>query len=167
MGLIEAKLRRLRGWFIAWFVAEGFIGIVASIGILQGLRELGLPGLNAETDRVGLSVTLSLFILAVLLGLALWVFEALLLLRNWARVVLLVVAWVSAAGAVTSFLGVGILGRVGAWLPDVDLGAFTLISIVSNGLELLLWGYVIATLQFDREVLAGFRRCLMKVPYAG
>ena len=79
----------------------------------------------------------------------------------------LVAAWVSAAEAVTSFLGMGILGMVGARLPGMGLGALTLISIVTNGLKLLFWGYVIATLQFDREVLAGFRRCLMKVPYAG
>ena len=38
----------------------------------------------------------------------------------------------------------------------MGLGALTLISIVTNGLKLLFWGYVIATLQFDREVLAGF-----------
>jgi hypothetical protein len=38
----------------------------------------------------------------------------------------------------------------------MGLGTLTLISIVTNGLKLLFRGYVIATLQFDREVLADF-----------
>ena len=153
---MEVKLRRLRGWFVAWFVAEAFIGIVASAGILEGLRGLGLHGLDAETNPVGLGALLSMFILAVLLGLALWIFEALLLQRNWARLVLLVAAWINVAGSVTSFIGLGSLGMVFAVFPGVDLGVLTLISIATNGLKLLFWGYVIATLQFDRKVLVGF-----------
>jgi hypothetical protein len=165
MELIELKLRRLRGWFVAWFVTEGFIGIVASIGILESLGRLGLPGLNGETDGAGLGVTLSLVILAVLLALALWVFEALLVLRNWARVVLLAVAWISAVGAVTSFLGVGMLGMVSARFRGLNLEFLTLVSIFTNGLKLLFWGYVVATLQFDREVVERFHRsCFGRTP---
>lgn len=156
MDLIERKLRRLRGWFIAWFAVEAFIGIVVSVTVLDGLHRVGLPGLGGGMDALSLGVVPSLFILAILMGLALWVFQALLQLQNWARLVLLVLGWFSVAEAVTSVLATGGLGMLRGCLPGIDLAGLALVSIITNALKLVFWSYVIATLQFDPGVREAF-----------
>jgi len=152
---VEVKLGRLRNWFVAYFVIASALANVVTVRVLAAMPGTLAPGCGAG---LGLSGSMALAILVELgvLGLFLWFFYALVGRRNWARVVLLVCAWLGVAGAVSSLLSLGSLGTVQRWVPGCDLAGLVPISIVSNLLNLLVWGYVIRVLQFDREVTAAF-----------
>ena len=155
---VAARLRQLRGWFLVWFVVESIVGTAAAVGIVDGLRTSGFHGPALRASPAGLVVASSLLAEAAILALALWIFHGLLQWKHWARTVLLVVGWLTALGAVTSLLGASNLVLMRHLLPGVDLDALARVSLVTNSLKLLFWGYAILLLQFDREVRAAFPR---------
>jgi hypothetical protein len=151
-----AHLYRLRGWFVAWFVVQSILGTVVAVRVVDTLRVSRVLGPYMAASPRGLDLVSSLVVEAGLLGLGLWVFHGLLRWRPWARLALLVVAWISVAGAVSSLLSMPGLGVASAWMPGVDLGGLAVIGLLTNSLNLVFWGYAIRTLQFDAEVKAGF-----------
>lgn len=155
MPKVEAKLRRLLAWFVAYFVVGSVIADVVTVRMLGRLPGSVTGGCGPVASAFGVAL-LSVLIEIVVLALFLWVFHALLRLRDWARVVLLVFAWLGVLSAFTSLLSLGSLGMLSRWLPEVDLRQLALVGLVTNALGLLIWSYVLATLQFDREVRAAF-----------
>ncbi len=155
MPSVDAKLGRLRNWFVAYFVLASALANVVTVRVLDAMRGGLASGYGACPASLGGMAPAVLVELGVL-ALFLWFFHALLRLRGWARVVLLVFAWLGVAGALSSFLSLGSLGTVQRWVPGCDLAGLVPVSIVSNLLNLLLWGYVVRVLQFDAEVKAAF-----------
>jgi hypothetical protein len=160
MSAADARLRGLRTWFVVGLVVQLVVGTVVAVQVTEMLGRSAYGGYRIDAGPRELVVVSSLLAGIGLLALALLVFHGLLQHRNWARLVMLVLAWLSVAGAVTSFLSAPLLGVTGGWiaraLPGVDLGWLAGASLLSNALKLVVWGYVIAVLQFDHEVRAAF-----------
>lgn len=155
MPSVEAKLRRLRGWFIAYYVIASVIADLVMVGLLGWTR--GTTAAGYGTCAAGPAVLVPAVLgELVVLALFLWFFHALLRFKDWARTVLLVFAWLGILSALVSTLSMGGLPAAQRCLPGVDLARLATIGLVTNALNLLLWGYVLKTLQFDREVKAAF-----------
>lgn len=155
MPSVDAKLGRLRDWFVAYFVVASALANLVTLRVLDGLQGTLARGYGACPASLG-GVMPAILVELGVLALFLWFFHALLRFRGWARVVLLVFAWLGVAGALSSFLSLGSLGTVQRWVPVCDLAGLVPVSIVGNLLNLLVWGYVIRVLQFDAEVKAAF-----------
>jgi hypothetical protein len=153
--LVTTRLRHLRGWFLAWFVVQSVIGTLTAVRVLDTLRASAGLGPLMGASPPGLDLASSVVVEAVLLGLGLWACHGLLQHRPWARLVLLVVAWIGLAGAVSSLLSMPGLGAARAWLPGVDFGGLAAIGLVTNALNLVFWGYTIRVLQ-SPDVRAAF-----------
>ena len=154
------KLHRLRGWFVGYFVLKSLVGAVIAAAVLKPIHfgnygRYGWGGLST-----GSLLFFSLMVTAVILALALLIFAQLLLRRNWARVLLLVIGWLTVLSAVFSLLAstqIGTLNSwVGHWLPDLDWEKLMNFDRFQKVFELLFWGYLIAVLQFDEEVRKEF-----------
>ena len=135
MPSIETKLVRLRNWFVAYYVVASALANVVTLRILDGMGEVFPPGHGGDLGRAG-SMALAVVVELGVLALFLWFFHALLRLRNWARVVLLVFGWLGLASAVLSLLGAGCLGAAGRSLPGCDLGGLSALSLATNVLRL-------------------------------
>jgi hypothetical protein len=155
MPSVDAKLGRLRNWFVAYFVVASALANVVTVRVLDAMRGGFASGYGTCPASLGGMAPAVLVELGVL-ALFLWVFHALMRLRGWARVVLLVFAWLGVAGAAMSILSAGCLGAARHWLPDIDLDGLQVLGLVSNLLNAFLWGYVVRVLQFDAEVKAAF-----------
>ena len=160
MDKVNTRLRRLRVWFVAWYAAQAVVGTWVAAWVIEGMRDtrafrdalrVADPGMVTASSLVA-----TLAILAALLG----VFHALLRLRPWARLVLLVLGWLSVLGSLSSLVSAGSLPELARWAPGLlrglDLGGLAPVSVLTNLLTLVLWGYVIAVLQFDRDVRDAF-----------
>ena len=161
MEAVVRRLRLLRGWFLALYVVQSFLAIVISIEVIGSLRRAGGVA-GAELARVSDADVLgwTLCALVGLLALVLWLFREVLRLRPWARLVLLVVAWVSAVSAAISVVAAPSAGTVAPWVAryadGLDVASLAPLSVLANALSLVLWGYVIWTLQFREDVRAAF-----------
>jgi hypothetical protein len=153
---VTTRLRRLRGWFLVWFVVQSIIGTLTAVRVVDTLRASACLGPLMGSSPRGLDLASSVVVEAMLLGLGLWVFHGLLQRRPWARLTLLVVAWISVVGAVPSLLSMTGLGAARAWLPDMHLGGLAAIGLVTNALNLVFWGYAIRTLQSAPDVRDAF-----------
>lgn len=160
MDVIIARLRLLRGWFVVGFVVQSLVGTWAALRVIGWMQDAPFYGPALRAATPGLVTSSSLLATAGLLVLALWLFHELLRLRNWARLVLLVLGWLSVLGALSSLLSASSLPDLARWLPGpssgADLAGLARVSVATNGLSLLLWGFVIAVLQFDRGVRDAF-----------
>ncbi len=160
MEKVIARLRRLRGWFVAGYVMQAAVGTWVAIRVLEDMRcTLAFREALRAADA-GLVAASGLAGTLGILALLLWVFRALLRLREWARLVLLVLGWLSVAGAASSLVGTSSLSGLAHWAPDLacglDLRGLASVSVVTNLLSLVLWGYVIGVLQFDHDVRDAF-----------
>jgi len=160
MDAITPRLRRLRNWFLALFAIQSVLAVVITADVLASMSIVGAHGaaVGDPSDAYILSWTVG--VLAALLVLALWVFHELLELKPWARTVLLVVAWISAASAAVSVLGAPAASAMAPWLEryavGIDLARLMPLSLLGNVLSLAAWGYVIRTL-LSADVRAAFR----------
>ena len=104
MDAVHALLRRLRDWFLVWFVVEAAVGTAAAAYVLDGMGRHSL--LRYATGGVGAPGTILAGIVAslILLLLAWAVLEALLDLQPWARMVMLVIGWITVASAALNLL---------------------------------------------------------------
>ena len=104
MDAVHALLRRLRDWFLVWFVVEAAVGTAAAAYVLDGMGRHSL--LRYATGGVGAPGTVLAGIVAslILLLLAWAVLEALLDLQPWARIVMLVIGWITVASAALNLL---------------------------------------------------------------
>ena len=151
------KLYRLRGWFVIYYVLKSVVGAVVAFSILRPLA-IGHYGLRGWSP--GSLTAFSLIAAAVILAVALLIFGQLLLRKNWARVLLLVLGWLTVIGAVFSLLASSQIANMGPWishlLPEMDWQKLMNFDRVQKVFELLFWGYLIAVLQFDDEVKKEF-----------
>lgn len=158
---VIARLRMLRGWFVFWFVIQSTIGTGVALQVIGKLQESPYYR-SALRDAGPGAVASSVLVTTCLLLIGLWVFHEVIRLKNWARLVLLVVGWLSVLSALSSFMSVFSLPALACLLPEllpgVDASNLALSSAVTNSLSLVLWGYVILTLQFERQVRDAFHQ---------
>ena len=104
MDAVHALLRRLRDWFLIWFVVEAAVGTAAAAYVLDGMGRHSL--LRYATGGVGApgTVLAGIVVSLILLLLAWAVLEALLDLQAWARMVMLVIGWITVASAALNLL---------------------------------------------------------------
>jgi len=151
------KLYRLRGIFVVYFIAKSLIGAAVAWSVLQ-------PMSDWHFDRPGWSISsltiFSLIAAAVILAIAMLIFGQLLLRKNWARVLLLVIGWLTVFGAVFSLFVSARIPNMGSWiaqwLPDMDWQKLMRYDRIQKVFELLFWGYLISVLQFDSVVREEF-----------
>jgi branched-subunit amino acid ABC-type transport system permease component len=147
------KLYRLRGIFVVYFVLKSLAGaVVASIVLRQG--NWGRVG--KWEFPPGAVLTFSLMATAVILAVAWLVFCQLLQRKNWARVLLLVIGWLTVISAVFSLLASSQVAELGSWIsqwiPEMEWEKLLRFDRVQKVFELLFWGYLISVLQFDNSV---------------
>jgi hypothetical protein len=151
------RLKLLRGWFVAYYVVQSIIGTVVAMWMLQSLSMSSMSMVQAfQGFSPTLTVVSSIGGCIVILMLALFFFSQLLQRKNWARVTMLIIAWLTAIGSCTSLLSVGAVGLLARLVPNVDWGMLRLISIVTNLTSLAISVYMIRTLQYDREIRSEF-----------
>lgn len=159
MDAVHAILRRLRNWFVVWFVAEALVGTAAAAYVLDGMSRRSLFGYltggvsAAGTVLAGLAVSLVLLLLA-------WVvFEALLNLKPWARVVVLAIGWITVASAALNLLMLPAtwarLEPTGV-LTGADWSALVAVSVPTKVADLAFWSWAIYVLQMNAAVRGAF-----------
>ena len=155
MNAVHALLRRLRDWFLVWFVAEAVVGTVVAAWVLDGLGRWpflrhALGGVGAAgTVLAGFGVSL------VLLLLAMAVLDALQRLQPWARIVMLVMGWITVVSAAINLL---MLPASAELLESVveftggDWPALVAVSALTELADLVFWSWVIYVLQMNPAV---------------
>ena len=159
MDAVHALLRRLRDWFLVWFVAEAALGTAAAAYVLDGMGRHSL--LRYATGGVGAPGTILAGIVGslVLLLLAWAVVEALLDLQPWARMVMLVIGWITVASAAINLLTLP--ASMAFVEPVVELmgGDWTVMmaaSALTKLADLAFWSWVIYVLQMTPAVRGAF-----------
>jgi MFS family permease len=162
------KLYRLRGWFVLYFVLKSVVGAVVAAIILKRIHVDRLGHLSKWGFSSSSLFFFSLIVAAIILVIALFIFGQLLLRKNWARVLLLIIAWLTVFSAVFSLLASAQIATINSWvahwLPDIDWEKVINFDRFQKVFELLFWGYLIAVLQFDAEVKKEFLVPLGDVP---
>lgn len=161
MDAVQVALRRLRGWFVVWFAVQAVAGTVIAAYVLEGLRRDAflrdtLSGASGEV-----TVSAGILVSMLLLALALIVFASLLELRTWARVVLLVVGWVTIASAVLNLVALPGAGSFVAPVVEAaggDWQTLAAASVLTKVVDLVFWSWAIYTLRFNRAVREAFVR---------
>jgi hypothetical protein len=151
----------LRGLFIVYFAAQLIVDIVLGWDLTRGTlgswRGYGMGHIRLSQGGL-LALTLSGA--GVLFALGLWLFQQLLRRKNWARVVLLIVGWLTAIDAPLSLLFTSRATGLTPWLinlaPGLDWQRVLLVDRVKDLLGLLFWGYLIYVLQINAEVKRDF-----------
>ncbi len=160
MDKVIARLRWLRAWFVGWYVVEAVVGIWVAAWVIEGLRSTSALRVPLRAAHPAMVATSGLLATFAILAVVLWVFHALLRLRAWARLVLLIAGWISVLGAVSGLASTGSLAELAYWVPGwpqgLDLGGLASVGVVTNVVKLLVWGYVIAVLQLDHRVRDAF-----------
>ena len=159
MDAVQTRLRRLRTWFVVWFVVQSAAGTVIAAAVVDGLRRFG--PLRYGLGSVSAEFTIAAGVLGslVVLGLALLVAAALLQRRPWARLVFLIYGWLAVVDAVVSLTP---LSQAGGWLGSLgqisggDWAMLQAAGTVAELIDLVSWSWVIHTLQFDATVRAAF-----------
>ena len=147
----SVMLYRLRGIFVVYFVLKSIAGAVVAFSVMKPYAVL----------RGGSPASLAVFSLVMagmILLLAWLIFGQLLQRKNWARVLLLVVGWLTVLSAVFSLLalspGSGLSSWVARLVPEMELdwGKLMRYDRAQKIFELLFWGYLISVLQFNNSV---------------
>jgi len=159
MDAVQVLLQRLRNWFLVWFVAEAIMGTAAAVYVLEGmgwhslLRHVAV-GFSAEGTILA-AVVVSL----ILLLLALTVFRALLDFRPWARMVMLIVGWITVVSAALDLLTLpgtrSILNPIVMLTGDEWL-ALVAVSVLTKAADLGFWARAIYVLQMNTAVREAF-----------
>lgn len=159
MDTVHTTLRRIRFWFLIWFIAESAAGTAAAAYVLEGmgnhsLFRYGLHGLGAAgTALAGIGVSVVLLLPAWL------VLNALLELRPWARLVMLVIGWITVVSAAINLvtlpassvlLAAVVRPRGGHWETLMALSALTKVA------DLAFWSWVVYVLQVNPAVREAF-----------
>ena len=159
MNAVHALLRRLRNWFLAWFIAEAVVGIAASAYVLDGMRLHPLLGdVMGGMGAVG-TILSGVVVSLLLLWLAWVVLGALLDLKPWARVVMLVVGWITVASATLNLLalpGTSVLLEPVAMLIGSDWLGLVTVGVLTKVADLAFWSWVIYVLQMNAAVREAF-----------
>jgi hypothetical protein len=159
MDAVKTRLRRLRIWFVAWFVIQAAAGTAVAAFVLDGLRDLPWPRFAGAGTSAEVAVGAGILVSALLLLLALLVFDALIDCCAWARFVLLVVGWLTVGSAFVNLLLLPSSSALLESLTGISGGyglTLTGVSVVTKAGDLVFWVWVIHTLQFDRAVRDAF-----------
>jgi hypothetical protein len=159
MDAVHVVLRRLRDWFLVWFALEAVAGTAAAAYVLDAmgrhtLLRYATAGVgSAGTVVAGAAVSLLLLLLA-------WaVLDALLRLRPWARMVMLVIGWITAVSAAINLLvlpdSAALFGSV-IELTDGDWAVLAAVSALTKTADVAFWSWVIYTLQVRPAVRDAF-----------
>ena len=161
MDPVNAALRQIRRWFVVWFIAEAAAGTAAAAYALDEvgrhpLLQDAMRGWSATgTILAGIGVSLVLLLLS-------WaVLEALLQLRPWARIVMLVFGWIKVVSAAINLLTLPVSGVILARVTRLTGGDWTALaaaSALTKAADLAFWSWVIYMLQMNPTVRAGFFR---------
>lgn len=159
MDAVQIALRRIRSWFLVWFIVEAAAGTAVAAYVLErmGLHSL----LRQATGGVGAAGTIVsgivVSLLLLLLGLA--VLEALEARRPWARLVMLVIGWVTIVSAALNLAmlpgAAGLFGSVIA-ITGTDWPALAAVSLLTKLGDLAYWGWVVFVLQMNGAVREAF-----------
>lgn len=160
MDPVHIALHRLRTGFVVWFVLQAVLGTAVAVLVIEGLKQL--PFLDDVMHGVTPDFTIVSGVIGslVLLALAIPVFVALLDLRNWARCLLLVVGWITAAGALLSLLGLSGSAALAGSVLDLspsDWAAIQAGTVVTKAIDLAFWSWLLYTLQMNPAVRDAFR----------
>jgi hypothetical protein len=160
MDTVHTLLRRLRFWFLVWFAAEAVIGMAVAAYVLDGMsRRHSL--LRYVTGGVGAAGTIlaGVAVSLILLLLALALLKALLDLRPWARMVMLVIGWIKVASAALNLLtlpGASALLDPVVMLTGGGWPALVTVSVLTNAADLAFWSWAIYVLQMNAAVREAF-----------
>jgi len=159
MDAVHALLRRLRDWFVVWFVAEAAVGTAVAAYVLDGmghhsLLRVATGGLGAAgTVLSGIVVSLALLLLA-------WVvLEALLDFQPWARMVMLVIGWITVAAAALNLLTLPASAALLEMVVEIMGGDWSVLvaaTAVTKLADLAFWSWVIYVLQMNPAVRDAF-----------
>jgi len=159
MDAVQPTLRRIRNWFVIWFIAEAVVGTAVAASVLDSmgrqpfLRDaLGGVG-SAGTVLAGFGVSL------VLLLLAMAMLDALQRLRPWARIAMLAIGWIT---VVSAALGLLMLPASAELLESVveltggDWPALMAVNLLTKLADLAYWGWVVYVLQTNAAIREAF-----------
>ena len=159
MDAVHAVLRRLRDWFLVWFTVEAVAGTAVAAYVLEGmgrheLLRYATGGVSAAgTILAGFVVSLGLLLLAWI------VLEGMLNLQPWARMVMLVIGWITAVSAAINLVALPGSAVLLEWVVELtggDWAALAAISMLTKTADLAFWGWVIYTLQVNPAVRHAF-----------
>jgi hypothetical protein len=152
-------LRRLRTWFVVWLVASSVVGVAVAAQVIDTMRRYPpLRGVLAgvSTEFTVLAGTLGC---AVVLLLGLLVMASLLEFRPWARLLLLVVAWVTVVGAAAGLVAMPASTSLVPWVTGIRGRSWELLTaadVATKVADITFWGWTIRALQFNPAVRAAF-----------
>ena len=140
------KLIRLRILFIVYFAVKVIIDLSFGTSLVQDVLA------RSPMSSTSLLVLIAI-IDAILFGVGLLLFKHLVERKSWARILLLVIAWVTVFDAVSGAL---FASRASSILGHFEYGVnwerLLWIDRVTDALGFLYWGYFIYVLQMDRTV---------------
>ncbi len=162
MSRFMEKLSRLRWVFVVYFFVLVGIDIVVGWKMAGGWQgSFAGTGLDRWWSTYWAFLLFYLLVSGVLLALGLWLFGRLPQKKNWARVVLLIVAWLTVMDAISTWLftsgNEGFLPWLASLAPGLDWHKAFLVDRIKDLLGLVFWGYAIYTLQLDREAKREFQ----------
>ena len=148
-------LSLLRLFFIVYLVTRTIVEITLGSEIIndvfRGIHSRGLSHLYISP------IALATFSFIVYLAIGLWLFHFLFQQRNWARILLLIVGWLTVGSAVFDMVFhpqiSGLLTQID---HNTDWNRILFLDRVMGLLGLIYWGYLIYVLQFDRTVKHDF-----------
>ncbi len=160
MDAVHVALRRLRTGFVVWFGVQAVLGTAVAVLVIEGLRRHPMLGAAMRGATWEITVTSGFVASVLLFALAMLVFVALLDLKRWARLLLLVVGWITAAGALLSLLGLSGSAALADSVLDLsssDWAAVQAGTVVTKAIDLAFWSWLFYTLQMNPAVRDAFR----------
>jgi len=159
MDAVHATLRQLRDWFMVWFIAEAVAGTAAAAYVLDGLGRQ--PLLRHALGGVGAAGTVfaGIIVSLVLLLLALAVLDALQRLQPWARMVMLVVGWVTVVSAALNLLMLPASAELLESVVEITGGGWPVlmpVNLLTKLADLAYWGWVVYVLQTNTAIREAF-----------
>ena len=159
MDAAKTALRRIRTWFLVWFIAEAVVGTAVAASVLDSMGRQ--PFLRDALGGVGAagSVLAGFGVSLVLLLLAMAVLDALQRLQPWARMVMLVIGWITVASAALSLL---LLPASAELLESVveltggDWPVLMAVDLLTKLADLAYWGWVVYVLQTNAAIREAF-----------
>jgi hypothetical protein len=159
MDTVQERLRRFRVWFIVWFVAQSVLGTATAAWVLGELRHVPFLGRTVGVATAEFTWVAGVFGSFIMLLLALFVLAALLELRPWARLLLLVLGWITVVSAVSDLLvasGGMTLARLTFDVGEHSWRTMRAVTVVTKALDLTFWSWAIYTLQGKTAVRDAF-----------
>lgn len=159
MDAVHAALRRLRDWFLVWFVFEAAVGTAVAAYVLDGMSRHSL--LRYATGGVGATGTVmaGIVVSALLLFVAWLVLEALLGLQPWARMVVLGIGWIMIVSATFNLFMLPASGELLESVVELAGGDWPLlmaVNLLTKLADLGYWAWAVYVLQTNAAVREAF-----------